>query len=112
VLQVLKREALVKSNASPFVNQEKNSIEFYIQSDCASQVTLAGSFNQWATDVLLLEPGRNGLWKIEIPMLPAGRYTYKFFIDDTMWVEDVDNPYREPDGFAGFNSLLVIEGSN
>jgi serine protease AprX len=109
LLKVLKREALIKSNASPFVNQQKNSIEFYMQSDCASQITLAGSFNQWAEDVLLLEPGRNGLWKIEIPMLPTGRYSYKFFIDDKMWVEDVDNPYREPDGFSGFNSLLILE---
>ena len=109
LLKVLKRELIMKANASPFVNQQKNSIEFYMQSDCASQVSLAGSFNAWANDVLLLEPGRNGLWKIEIPMLPAGRYKYKFFIDDKMWMEDVDNPYREPDGFSGFNSLLIVE---
>jgi serine protease AprX len=112
LLKVLKRELIMKSNASPFVNQRKKSIEFYMQSDCASQISLAGSFNEWANDVLLLEPGRNGLWKIEIPMLPAGRYKYKFFIDDKMWMEDVDNPYREPDGFSGFNSLLIVEGSN
>jgi serine protease AprX len=109
LLKVLKRELIMKQNTSPFVNQQKNSIEFYMQSDCASQISLAGTFNHWAQDVLLLEPGRNGLWKIEIPMLPAGRYSYKFFIDDKMWVEDVDNPYREPDGFAGFNSLLIID---
>jgi serine protease AprX len=109
LLKVLKREQIMKANASPFINQSKNSIEFYMQSDCASQISLAGTFNHWAQDVLLLEPGRNGLWKIEIPMLPAGKYSYKFFIDDKMWMEDVDNPYREPDGFVGFNSLLVIE---
>jgi serine protease AprX len=112
LLKVLKREAIMKPNASPFINATKNSIEFYMQSDCASQISLAGSFNHWAQDVLLLEPGRNGLWKIEIPMLPSGRYKYKFFVDDKMWVEDVDNPYREPDGFTGFNSLLIIEGGN
>jgi len=112
LLKVLKREQIMKENPSPFINESKNSIEFYMQSDCASQISLAGSFNHWAQDVLLLEPGRNGLWKIEIPMLPAGRYSYKFRIDDKMWMEDVDNPYREPDGFAGFNSLLIIEGSN
>ena len=109
LLKVLKRALIMKSNASPFVNQQKKSIEFYMQSDCASQISLAGSFNEWTNDVLLLEPGRNGLWKIEIPMLPAGRYSYKFRIDDKMWMEDVDNPDREPDGFAGFNSLLIVE---
>jgi serine protease AprX len=112
LLKVLKREVVIKTNASPFINPTRNSIEFYMQSDCASQISLAGSFNEWANDVLLLEPGRNGLWKIEIPMLPAGKYKYKFFIDDKMWMEDVDNPYREPDGFSGFNSLLFIEGRN
>lgn len=112
LLKILKRELIIKANASPFVNHRRNSIEFYMQSDCASQITLAGSFNEWANDVLLLEPGRNGLWRIEIPMLPAGKHKYKFFIDDKMWMEDVDNPYREPDGFSGFNSLLIIEDLN
>jgi serine protease AprX len=109
LLKVLKREAIMKPKGSPYINRKKNSVEFYMQSDCASQISLAGSFNDWAQDVLLLEPGQNGVWKIEIPMLPAGHYSYKFFIDGIMWMEDVDNPYREPDGFNGFNSLLVIE---
>ena len=109
LLKVLKREQIIKANASPFMNKQKKSIEFYMQSDCASQISLAGSFNEWANDVLLLEPGRNGLWKIEIPMLPAGLYKYKFLVDDKSWVEDMDNPYRVPDGFSGFNSLLIIE---
>jgi serine protease AprX len=109
LLKVLKREIVIKPKASPYINQKKNSIEFYMQSDCASQISLAGSFNDWTQDVLLLEPGKNGLWKIEIPLLPAGIYKYKFFVDDKLWMEDVDNPHREPDGFNGFNSLLIIE---
>lgn len=109
ILKVLKREFIMKPHTSPHVNRQKKSIEFYMQSDCASQISLAGSFNNWAQDVLLMEPGNNGIWKIEIPMLPQGRYQYKFFIDDKMWMEDIGNPYREPDGFAGFNSILLIE---
>ena len=109
LLKIFKREIIMKPNQSPFINAKKNIIEFYIQSDSASHISLSGSFNNWAQDVLLMEPGRNGIWKIEIPMLPAGRYRYKFFIDDKMWMEDVDNPFREPDGFFGFNSILLIE---
>ncbi|HJW31002.1 MAG TPA: S8 family serine peptidase, partial [Saprospiraceae bacterium] len=52
LLKVLKREMIMKTNSSPFINQSKNSIEFYMQSDCASQISLAGCFNQWANDVL------------------------------------------------------------
>ena len=109
VLKTLKRETITKPNMSPYVNHDKKTIGFYIQHDCASQISLAGSFNHWAQDELLMEPGKNGLWQLEIRMLSAGRYHYKFFVDDKTWVEDFDNPYREPDGFNGFNSILIIE---
>ena len=99
----------MKPEISPFINPGKKTIEFYIENDCANQISLSGSFNHWAQDVLLLEPAENGLWKIEIPMLPAGRYHYKFYIDDKMWVEDIDNPFREPDGHNGWNSILIVE---
>ena len=93
---------------SPLINTKKKTIEFYLQNEFASQVALAGSFNNWAQDVLLMKPLKEGLWKIEIPMLPKGKYHYKFLIDDKVWVEDVDNPYREPDGITGFNSILTV----
>ncbi|MEO6455599.1 MAG: S8 family serine peptidase [Ginsengibacter sp.] len=109
LLKVLKRESIAKPGSSPNLNIQKNTIDFLVQSDCASQVSLAGSFNHWAQDVLLMEPCLDGLWKIEIPMLARGCYQYKFFVDEKIWIEDVENPYREPDGFAGFNSILKIE---
>ena len=99
----------MKPQESPFINREKKTIEFYVQNDYASHISLAGSFNHWAQDVLLLEPGKNGLWKIEIPMLPEGRYQYKFLVDDKTWMEDFDNPLHEPDGYRGFNSILLIQ---
>ncbi len=109
LLKIIKREVIMKPHESPYINKRKKSIEFYVHNHCAQQISLAGNFNHWAQDVLLMQPGKNGVWKIEIPMLPGGRYHYKFLIDDKVWMEDVDNPYREPDGFTGFNSILVIE---
>ena len=109
LISVVQNQHIQKSHASPFVNTERRTIEFYIQNTCASQISVAGTFNHWAQDVLLMEPGRDGVWKIEIPLLPEGRYHYKFFIDEKRWMEDVDNPYREPDGYSGFNSILFIK---
>ena len=109
VLKTLKRETISKPNLSPYIDQNRKTIGFYVQHDCASQISVAGSFNHWAQDVLLMEAGKNGLWQLEIPMLPAGRYQYKFFVDEKIGIEDFDNPYREPDGFNGFNSILTIE---
>ena len=93
---------------SPNINRQNNTIEFVFHSDFAEQVSLSGSFNHWAKDVLILEPGKDGLWKIEIPLLPEGKYLYKFCVDEKTWMEDIDNPYREPDGFNGFNSVLNV----
>lgn len=112
ILKALQKEYIMKQHSSPFINAQKNTIEFFIENTCAEEISLAGSFNHWANDVLLMEPTKNGFWKIEIPMLPGGRYSYKFLIDHKHWMEDVDNPFREPDGFNGFNSILVIEHQN
>ena len=93
---------------SPYVNKRKKTIEFHIKNSCANQIYLAGTFNHWAHDILQLKPAQNGFWTIEIPMLPHGRYHYKFFIDERMWAEDIENPLREPDGVTGWNSVLTV----
>ncbi|HYF30420.1 MAG TPA: hypothetical protein VD993_04825 [Chitinophagaceae bacterium] len=98
----------MEQQLSPYINKPKKKIEFHIQNECANSVSLVGSFNHWARHVLEMQPTKDGLWKIEIPMLPKGKYYYKFVIDDRMWVEDVDNPNREPDGVAGWNSVLTV----
>jgi 1,4-alpha-glucan branching enzyme len=98
----------MRPHASPYINKRKKTIEFHIHNSCADQITLAGTFNHWAHDELKLQPARNGMWLIEIPMLPEGRYHYKFFIDGRMWMEDIENQLREPDGVTGWNSILTV----
>ena len=73
----------------------------------ANNIALVGSFSHWRRRDL--KPDKDGLWKVTIPMLPNGKYYYKFIIDERMWVEDVDNPNREPDGVNGWNSVLMVE---
>jgi len=109
VLKILKGGTIRKRQKSPFINKQRKTIEFIVKNDCASQISLSGSFNRWAEDVLLMEPARGGFWRIEIPMLTPGNYQYKFLIDGKNWTEDFTNPYREPDGFTGFNGVLRVE---
>lgn len=112
LISILKKEHIAVSVTTPHINRQKNTVTFYTYHEYAQQMSLAGSFNGWATDVLLMEPGNDGIWKIDIPLLPAGRYSYKFFADGSKWIEDTANPWREPDGFNAFNSLLIIEPDN
>jgi 1,4-alpha-glucan branching enzyme len=98
---------------SPYINRREKTIEFYIHhlnATSAAHIALAGTFNHWASNELQMQPEKKegGCWKITIPMLPSGKYYYKFFIDDKMWMEDIENPLREPDGVTGWNSVLTI----
>jgi serine protease AprX len=108
VLKVLTRLTGTRQYASPHIDVDNKTIAFYIRRECAQAISLAGTFNNWSNDSLPMEAGYNGQWQIEIPMLPAGRYSYKYLIDDQVWVEDAENPLREFDGFNGFNSILNI----
>lgn len=108
LLKVLNHGIVSKEHSSPYIDVENKTIAFYIRNDCAQEIALAGSFNDWSNDSLLMAAGYNGQWKIEIPMLPQGKYAYKFLVDNKLWVEDSENPFREFDSFNGFNSILHV----
>ena len=103
----------MKVRESPYINRRNKTIEFYVHhlnAAACRHISLAGSFNHWATNELQMrvEKDNGGCWKISIPMLPHGKYYYRFFIDDKMWMEDIENPLREPDGITGWNSVLTV----
>lgn len=85
-----------------------HEIVFRYHDDRATTVSIAGDFNDW--DPSVLEKCYDGLWKIAIPCQPAGKYRYKFLIDEAAWVEDPSHALKEPDEFDGFNSVLAIDG--
>lgn len=93
---------------SPAVDDRRKTIAFYIRNDRAQQISLSGNFVDFPEKHLRMTPGADGWWKIEIPMLPKGTYRYKFCIDDCMYMEDVNNPHRKPDGINGWDSILEI----
>ena len=98
----------VSYQGSPLVNEKEKTIQFHLKVRTASHVSLAGSFNQWSKTNLEMKHVTDDDWLIEIPMLPHGKYYYRFFIDDKMWMEDIENPLREPDGTVGFYSVLTV----
>ena len=98
----------MKSHESPFINRRKKVIEFRITNQCAHQICVAGTFNHWAKDEYYLTPQTDGTWFVKIPILPRGEYQYKFYIDNQMEMEDIENPFRLPDGVNGFNSVLQV----
>jgi hypothetical protein len=82
-------------------------VRFTYRAPGAHKVAVAGSFNGWSPEALLLEEaGGDGLFVGSAP-LPAGLHEYMFVVDG-QWVTDPDSPLRRPDGFGRQNSLLRI----
>ncbi|MFM1769062.1 MAG: hypothetical protein RJA22_1591 [Verrucomicrobiota bacterium] len=73
----------------------------------ASEVYIAGSFNDWhpsVTEMLEVSPGH---WVKEL-MLPAGLHEYRLVVDGE-WKPDPACPGRAPNPFGGENSLLRVD---
>ncbi len=87
---------------------ENGKISFYFHDDEAREVALCGNFNNWQAGNTRFKKQANGFWKAELQMLPAGKYLYKFVVDDARWTEDASNGFKEADNFGGFNSILQI----
>ena len=53
-------------------------------------------------------PDGNGLWShsVQLPIADAEKRAYKFLYNGSEWEEDRHNPYCEPDGMGGLNSLI------
>lgn len=100
--------------AGPGVRDGKVLFRFY--EPTARRVQLAGNWpgNNWArgdgaageANVGLMED-KDGVWEIAVD-LPAGRYKYVFWVDETLWRTDPGNPEEVAGGPAGTCSLIVL----
>jgi len=72
----------------------------------AERVFLFGQFNDWDRARTPLAPQADGSWAVTVALDP-GRYEYKFFVDGEE-VMDPANPVAVPNGFGGFNNILVV----
>jgi len=73
----------------------------------ANTVAVAGDFNQWNIQSHMLKKSKAGWWKTSVKLAP-GRYQYRFVVDGEQWSEDPENPVKQPNEFASFNSVLEV----
>jgi hypothetical protein len=90
-------------NKNPFA-VEDSVVTFFLRGNKnANRVTLAGSFNDWNPDKLLMNRTDSG-WIAYVKLGP-GKYWYKFIIDGN-WTTDTDNQLKENDGLGNINSVF------
>jgi len=82
-------------------------VKFSLDYPEASTVSVIGTFNNWDPAANPLTKDNDGVWKTTIYLAP-GRYSYKFLIDRKTKITDPSSQVLEPDGFGGFNSVLIV----
>lgn len=106
--EVLEKEPIDIPLEIPNIDLEEEKIVFFTFIPNAKTVSLAGDFNNWKPDEVILQPFKDDVWKVELPLLPKGEYVYKFCIDNQWWKEDSSNPYKVEDTYGGWNSVFKI----
>lgn len=80
-----------------------STVRFFLKGyENAGRVMLAGSFNDWSPDALIMTKTDSG-WIADVKLAP-GKYWYKF-ITNGFWRVDPDNPVKENDGQGNDNSV-------
>ncbi|HNJ73035.1 MAG TPA: S8 family serine peptidase, partial [bacterium] len=95
VEQALTETSMPEIHESPLILKDRIVFLYYHRD--IRKVHLVGDFTNWQKNKLLLVEVRTGVWRVDIPLLEQGQYSYKFLIDDTLWVEDPLNPHKQPD---------------
>lgn len=89
------------------VQHEPDGIIFRTKFDGASNVTIAGDFNNWSSMSTPLQMTKPGVFSIKLP-LRAGRYRYRLIVDGR-WVTDPFNKYVEANNFGELNNVVEVE---
>ncbi|KAF0245053.1 MAG: subtilisin like protease [bacterium] len=108
VAEARKEYAEINHKVLPSPTIEEGELMFIYHNTQATTVHLSGDFNGWHSSSLPLTKGEDGLWRIVLASPIPGRYSYKYVIDNKIWIDDPGNGMREPDGFKGFNSIVKI----
>lgn len=96
---------------NPIIDYQKREVRFQFHQEGTAEAAMAGDFSQWALPGITLQTNndKTDLLEVILPLPTNGDYGYKFLINHEHWQADTRNLYRVPDGYGGFNSLLMVE---
>jgi 1,4-alpha-glucan branching enzyme len=72
----------------------------------ASEVAIAGTFNDWRPDATRMVRLGDGRWSKELALSP-GTYEYRLVVDGA-WMVDPRASETAPNPFGGMNSVLKV----
>jgi hypothetical protein len=98
------------SPLSPAVSEQSGAVvvRFVLEAPAAAEVAVVGDWNGWDPQADRLARTDDGVWEVEIPLVPEQEYRYQFLIDGEEWMADPNSILQVEDGFGSVNSVLDI----
>ena len=97
------------ADAKTALHVRSGATRFSCVAPAASEVFLAGSFNDWDPTATPMVRVPGGAWHVALP-LASGRHVYAFVVDGTSWVADPQAPLAPEGWFGARNSVLLVNG--
>ena len=97
------KPSAVKAAAKP----AKKKATFKLRAPEATQVYVAGCFNEWDPSVNPLNLSDEGTWTCTL-MLDPGEYEYRFVVDGVWW-DDPMAAVRRANDFGCENCIVILE---
>jgi len=109
--EILAMEPAVKAVRLSKATQQslEKSVVFALGAPSTADVRIAGDFNNWKPESLLLNSDiMEGAprWRKDFSLKP-GPYQYKYLLDG-QWIADPENDNTVDDSFGGMNSLIFV----
>ena len=82
--------------------------QFIFEAREANRVAIVGDFNGWDPAATQLnDPARTGVWEATL-LLPLGRHTYAFLVNDTLLKLDPRRPAETDPDFGRMSSVILV----
>jgi 1,4-alpha-glucan branching enzyme len=94
------------STAKVVAKPAKKKTTFKINAAEATQVFVAGCFNDWDPTANPLMSGEGGTWTCTL-MLEPGEHEYRFVVDGVWW-DDPMAATRRPNDFGCENCIIIV----
>jgi 1,4-alpha-glucan branching enzyme len=85
----------------------RKKVQFEFAAPEAHEVFVVGEFNQWEKRANPLKKDKDGIWKLDLPLMP-GRYEYRFLRDGN-WENDRSCSGCVPNDFGSLNCVRIVE---
>jgi len=79
---------------------------FSFKAPGAMSVMLVGDFTRWQKNLISLQKGSDGIWKVTVP-LEAGEHHYRFLVDGG-WRDDPDCALRVANPFGSLDAVVKV----